>query len=324
LKSKEKMEKTLLDYFFEFLKFDLNSLNYDNLISVSLAYVRFVYHNDAEKLKQRHELLSFPAYEQTNDKLEDVKNFIDGLQIHFKRILESIYNLSVLGLALRQQGVRVISLKGDAFNQIFQINDKPSKDLDLELEIPYAESVFADIIINENLLPKRFKKCPQCQSFFYQKTNRPITYCSSKCSNLYRQHNHMLRTRSMACSGSLSDSHLKTIGKRAKEHQEKQRNEEIDKLRRKLPLWAVRQNQINAKILTLFLRLKEQGASEITEAMLSAEYDNPKEFNRNFTQMKIIAEKNQGKVFHVTNGIIKIWKPARELVEEYKKAVFGK
>lgn len=97
---------------------------------------------------------------------------------------------------------------------------------------------------------------------------------------------------------------------------------EIDKINQRLPKWAVRQHQINAKILTLFLQL-EEGYANITEQLLMEKYDNQPEFYRNFIQMKVIAPKNHGKVFDVQNGIIKIWDPIKDVVEEYKKIVFG-
>ncbi len=100
--------------------------------------------------------------------------------------------------------------------------------------------------------------------------------------------------------------------------------DEINKLNRRLPLWANRQHQINSKILTLFLRMKEEGFSPVTEELLMEKYGNYSEFSTNFQQMKTIASKNHGKVFDVQNGSVKIWEPIREIVNEYKNAIFGK
>ena len=97
---------------------------------------------------------------------------------------------------------------------------------------------------------------------------------------------------------------------------------EIDKICQRIPKWAIRQHQINAKILTLFLQIEKEGCSNITEQMLMDKYNNHSEFYRNFTQMKVIAPKNHGKVFDVENGIVKIWEPIKHVVEEYKKTVF--
>lgn len=98
--------------------------------------------------------------------------------------------------------------------------------------------------------------------------------------------------------------------------------DEINKIKRRLPIWATKQYQINSKILTLYLKLKDDGNIDITEKMLMEKYNNHLEFNRNFPQMKIISPKNHGKVFDVKNGIIEIWKPVQSIVDEYKKEVF--
>jgi hypothetical protein len=97
---------------------------------------------------------------------------------------------------------------------------------------------------------------------------------------------------------------------------------EIQKVKRRLRLWATRQHQINAKILTLFLQLQREGVNNITEKGLRERYNNHQEFLINFQQMKVIAPNNHGKIFDVINDVIKIWEPIKEAVEEYKKTVF--
>jgi superoxide dismutase len=97
---------------------------------------------------------------------------------------------------------------------------------------------------------------------------------------------------------------------------------EINKISIRLPNWAIKQHQINAKILTLYLKLEEEGVQQITEQMLKERYDDQSEFYRNFPQMKTIAPKNHGKVFNVQNGVIEIWEPIKQIVHDYKKTVF--
>ncbi len=99
---------------------------------------------------------------------------------------------------------------------------------------------------------------------------------------------------------------------------------EINKIHRRLPLWARKQHQINSKILTLFLKMEEEGFPDITEQMLMERYDTPSEFYSNFQQMKAMAPKNHGKVFHVENGVVKIWEPIQQFVKDYKKVVLRK
>ena len=99
--------------------------------------------------------------------------------------------------------------------------------------------------------------------------------------------------------------------------------EEIRKVERKLPRWARNQQQINSKILNLFLELKYSGTERVTEDLLTRKYGDYGEFSRNYNQMKIISPKNHAKVFEVKNGVVEIWEPVRRYVEEYKKAVFN-
>ena len=99
--------------------------------------------------------------------------------------------------------------------------------------------------------------------------------------------------------------------------------EEIRKVERKLPRWARNQQQINSKILNLFIELKNSETERVTEDLLTKKYGDYGEFSRNYNQMKIISPKNHAKVFEVKNGVVEIWEPVRRYVEEYKKAVFN-
>jgi hypothetical protein len=95
---------------------------------------------------------------------------------------------------------------------------------------------------------------------------------------------------------------------------------EVKKLKSRLPRWAIKPNQINSKILSLFLAVSKNGAPVTVNALKSA-YGKDSEFEKNFPQMKTISERNHGKVFEVTDGIVSIWPKAASLVEEYSKQV---
>lgn len=97
---------------------------------------------------------------------------------------------------------------------------------------------------------------------------------------------------------------------------------EIRKVNKRVRRWAINQQQINAKILTLFLNLERVGTNNITQQMLLQAYNNQAEFNRNFQQMKEITPNNHGKVFDVENDVVKIWEPVQDVVNEYKRIVF--
>lgn len=98
---------------------------------------------------------------------------------------------------------------------------------------------------------------------------------------------------------------------------------EIARVRRKLPRWERNQDQINSRILTLFLQLVREGHTPITEENLAAAYGDTAEFQRNFMQMKVIAPNNHAKVFDVANNIVSIWPPVSDLVKKYEESVLG-
>jgi len=97
---------------------------------------------------------------------------------------------------------------------------------------------------------------------------------------------------------------------------------EVEKVLRKLPKWAMNPNQINTKILKLFLDLESSGEDKITESLLMEQYRDHAEFLRNFNQMKMISPKNHGKVFDVKDGRITIWEPVLEAVLDFKRKIY--
>ncbi|MBD9357987.1 hypothetical protein [Methylomonas albis] len=99
---------------------------------------------------------------------------------------------------------------------------------------------------------------------------------------------------------------------------------EINKVNRRLKLWAKRQNQINSKILNAFLKLERSGVTTITETDIRNELPEEKSFESNFVQMKIIAEKNHGKIFEQYGDNIALWNPVIAGVREYENLVFEK
>lgn len=98
---------------------------------------------------------------------------------------------------------------------------------------------------------------------------------------------------------------------------------EVNKVRRRLKLWSARPHQINSKILTAYLKLKREGNEVVTEEMLKNELPEENSFDSNFAQMKIIADRNHGKVFDQHGNRISIWGPIKADVEEYERLVFG-
>lgn len=97
---------------------------------------------------------------------------------------------------------------------------------------------------------------------------------------------------------------------------------EVAKLYRRVPRWARNPRQINSQILTCYLLLSAETSRTVTEGSLRQKFillgGNEDQFNKNFPQMKMISERNHGKVFDVINGKVTIWEPAKLAVDEFR------
>jgi hypothetical protein len=101
--------------------------------------------------------------------------------------------------------------------------------------------------------------------------------------------------------------------------------EEINKVKRRLKLWAYRPDQINSRILTAYLTLERQGVSPITENDLTNAVGGQlsiSSFSSNLLQMRISAERNHGKVFDQNGEKVTLWPPVESVIREYEKLVF--
>lgn len=98
---------------------------------------------------------------------------------------------------------------------------------------------------------------------------------------------------------------------------------EVKKVKRRLELWAQRQEQVNSKILNAYLRLVDEGNLPITVAMLENEvsFEESDTFQKNFNQMKLIADRNHGKIFDVVDDAVSIWPPVDTYVKTYAKSI---
>ncbi len=99
-------------------------------------------------------------------------------------------------------------------------------------------------------------------------------------------------------------------------------NNEVKKVTRRLKLWAKRPNQINTKILIAYLKLKRAGQKNITENSINKELNLNSNFESNFAQMKIISEKNHGKIFELYGDKVSIWEPVLNAVNAFEHEIF--
>ena len=96
---------------------------------------------------------------------------------------------------------------------------------------------------------------------------------------------------------------------------------EINKVKRKVPLWLNKPNQYNYKILSAFMKLSNNNQNPISVSLLERHSNtkDSKKFYSNYNQMKIISERNHAKVFHEENGQVSLWEPVKKfIIDQYK------
>lgn len=100
---------------------------------------------------------------------------------------------------------------------------------------------------------------------------------------------------------------------------------EINKVIRRLKMWAKpeRQSQFNSKILNAYLEIKRSGIQDITEQNINDYLGLNDWFLSNFNQMKIIGDRNHGKIFDVDGNYVKIWEPIKLAVNNYENVIFN-
>lgn len=66
------------------------------------------------------------------------------------------------------------------------------------------------------------------------------------------------------------------------------------------------------------MTLLQTSEGRVTEHRLRQEVNKGSNFDSNFTQMRIIAVRNHGKLFDIENGEIHIWEPVKSHVGKFK------
>ncbi len=95
--------------------------------------------------------------------------------------------------------------------------------------------------------------------------------------------------------------------------------EEINRVKRKVPRWKQRPEQINHKILETYFKMKKEDilvTQEALEKRCKHIHGDDFKFLSNFYQMHHISDQNNAKVFDFSNGEIKLWKHVKEFIEE--------
>ncbi len=177
----------LLEYFFEFVNFNLDELDFDNLVAVAMSYVRFAYASDRTVSKSRYDMLTKSVFEQSGEELKKVKTFLEKLQSHSRNLLDEIINSPDTATSLAYGTGWQVSINDGKFIIGFSINDEIVNALDIGHETKIVEAILTALLINTPLVPNQFKICEECGNYFYQKTKREMKFCSTQCSNRNRQ-----------------------------------------------------------------------------------------------------------------------------------------
>lgn len=104
--------------------------------------------------------------------------------------------------------------------------------------------------------------------------------------------------------------------------QKRTEEEEIERVKKKIPSWFKNPNQYNHKILVAYMKLSNNNSNavKIKDLEIKSNFEDSKTFQSNFNQMKIISYKNHGKVFTENDGLITLWEPVSDfIINEYKK-----
>jgi len=106
-------------------------------------------------------------------------------------------------------------------------------------------------------------------------------------------------------------------------NKDKEIQEEIQKVKRKVPRWLQNPSQYNYRILSTFMNLSNNNTIPVDISLLEryANIENNK-FLSHFNQMKIIAPKNHAKVFQEEHGEVKLWEPVADFIVELSKKQF--
>jgi len=96
---------------------------------------------------------------------------------------------------------------------------------------------------------------------------------------------------------------------------EKLLQNEIAKVKRKVPKWMKKTHQYNYHILKAFMELSDNNAERVEVDTLEKYVDIGQAFLANYNNLKTISEKNHGKVFEEIDREVELWEPVAEFIE---------
>ena len=94
--------------------------------------------------------------------------------------------------------------------------------------------------------------------------------------------------------------------------------DEIERVHRRVRLWRNREHQYNHKILTAYMKLSNNNKYSVSVSELEEQtgMNDSQKFYSHFNGMKMISEKNHGKVFNELDDRVLLWEPIADVVME--------
>ena len=92
--------------------------------------------------------------------------------------------------------------------------------------------------------------------------------------------------------------------------------DEIEKVKRKVPKWMTKTHQYNYQILKAYMDLSDCNKIPIPVDVLEDYSEMSEMFLGHYNAMKIISEKNHAKVFEETDKVVELWKPVAKFIED--------
>ena len=115
------------------------------------------------------------------------------------------------------------------------------------------------------------------------------------------------------------------------EKQNKDTNKDFyGKAIQRIPVWAVKPNQYNHKIIRAYFKAVETNGNATIDIMewLCSDRDNPDmyvpTFKNNYSQMKLDGPKSHGKVFEDDGEIVTLWHEVEDILMKYKSSFYNK
>jgi hypothetical protein len=189
MKIKEKIEYHFFQFLLDILNTDIKNVEDSILVSKLFGYSKHIGH-----FADRYKMISPDRYAQImtglasdEDIMSEQRLGLLKIQKRLQDIFEGIMAPSA-GPLIKMNGHQELSID-DTGSFIFQFVPTRFKgeELDWNEEKKILDIIFMDLVRELDLLPERFHKCPRCDNYFYQNTEKEKKYCSIKCSNAERQ-----------------------------------------------------------------------------------------------------------------------------------------